>query len=196
VADRRPVDASRPDALARWDRQVLASAVDVVLVGCGPQRPALEQLAAGLTNLRFTDGGASGDDGTAGLALRAADLLVVVDRAGARSAPVDGRLAACLEAGRPVVAATDPDSPVADELRRAGSPGIRVDAGDASALADAVVDLQADPRRRGTMSRAALRYARVHVGRSAFLHRLDAVLDAALGAALDRRHVPGNNGRP
>jgi glycosyltransferase involved in cell wall biosynthesis len=79
-----------------------------------------------------------------------------------------------------VLAATPASSAVACELRRAGEAGRRVDPADPVALAEAMITLQAAPRQRALMGRAALRYARTNLGRAAALRRLEFVVDAAL----------------
>jgi glycosyltransferase involved in cell wall biosynthesis len=152
--------------------------VDVVLVGEGSQRRALEQHAFGLENVRFLDPVHEEQP----LVLAAADVMLVAESAaGAAAAP--GQLAGYLSAGRPVLAAVPEQSAIAAELRRAGRPGYRVNPGDPAALAEAIIRLRAAPRQRAVMSRSALRYARAHLGREATLRRLELVVEAAL-----RRH--------
>jgi glycosyltransferase involved in cell wall biosynthesis len=55
-----------------------------------------------------------------------------------------------------------------------------VEPGDPDALAEAILALAAVGARRAAMARAALRYARAHLGRPAVLRRLELVVDAAL----------------
>jgi glycosyltransferase involved in cell wall biosynthesis len=149
---------------------------EIVLAGDGPRRAALEQLAFGIPGLRFMGGV---DDETLPLVLAAADVLLVAETSPAGAATASGQLASYLAAGRPVVAVSWPSSPTAAELRRAGA-GLRVPPGDPAALARALAGLRPAVARQGAMGRAALRYARAHLGREASLRRLDAIVEAAL----------------
>lgn len=162
----------------------LGDAADVVLVGDGIGRAALEQHAFGLTNVRFLD---PVDDEVLPLVLAAADALVVSGTGSGEP----GQLAAYLSAGRPVLAAVPDAGPVACELRRAGEAGIRVGPGDPDALARAVVALQSSPQQRAAMGRSALRYARAHLSRAASMRRLELILDAALGGPGDEARTRG-----
>ncbi|HEY6798563.1 MAG TPA: glycosyltransferase family 4 protein [Kineosporiaceae bacterium] len=156
--------------------------VEVVLVGEGPRRAALEQLAFGVPGVRFVD---QADDDALPLVLAAADVLLVAETWPGGAATASGQLAGYLAAGRPVVAATWPGSPTGGELRRAGS-GIVVPPGDPAALARALRELCAAGGRRAAMGRAAVRYARAHLGRDASLRRLETIVDAALAESRSR----------
>jgi glycosyltransferase involved in cell wall biosynthesis len=165
LADRQQ-DADRP--------------AELVCVGEGPQRTALEQQAFGTPGVRFLD---PPEPSTLPLVLAAADVLLLAEPAwttacGAGSGP--GQLAGYLAAGRPVLAAAAAHGPTATELRRAGGAGVRIDPGDPVALAEALVTLRAAGDRSAVMGRAAIRYARAHLGRAASLRRLDLIVEAAL----------------
>ena len=166
--------------LAEWDRAVLAGAIDLVLVGDGSQRGALEQQAFGLLNVRFQD---AMDADTHPLALAAADVLLVAESPSTDARSTPGLLASYLSAGRPVLAAVGDGGPTGCELRRTGGAGLRVEPGDPEALAEALISLQSATVERGVMGRAALRYARAQLGRPASLRRLDLIVEAALSSA-------------
>jgi len=167
--------------------------IEILVVGEGPQRAALEQQAFGVAGVRFGD---PVDDALA-LVLAAADVLLLGESAangaanGAASgaatgsargtATTSGLLAGYLAAGRAVVAAVPAGSPTAAELHRAGGAGIRVDPGDPVALARVLLELRAADDRREAMGRAGARHARTHLDRRASLRRLDAIVEAALG---------------
>jgi len=151
-------------------------AVEVVLVGEGSQRAALEQQAFAVPGVRFADP----VDDDLPLVLAAADVLLVAEPSAAGPATATGQLAGYLAAGRPVVAATAADGPTAGELHRAGQAALRVDGRDAPAVAAALLGLRSDPGRRAATGAAAAAYARAHLGRDAALRRLDAVVEAAL----------------
>jgi colanic acid biosynthesis glycosyl transferase WcaI len=169
-------DLSGP-VLADWDRAVLAGAVDLVVVGDGSQRGALEQQAFGLSNVRFLD---PPDADSHPLVLAAADVLLIAESAAGDVQGTAGLLAGYLSAGRPVLAAAEDTGPTACELRRTGGAGLRVPPGDPSALAEAILSLQPDALERRAMGAAALRYARSQLGKQVSLRRLDLVVEAAL----------------
>ncbi len=118
----------------------------LLILGEGPERPALERLRRDL-----------GLDGAVGLpghasnpypAMRHADLFVLSSR-------FEGLPLVLLEAlglGRPVIAAACPAGPA--ELLAEGA-GVLVPPRDPEALAAAILDLARDPARREALSRAA-----------------------------------------
>jgi colanic acid biosynthesis glycosyl transferase WcaI len=164
--------------LADWDRAVLAGAVDLVVVGEGPQRAAFEQQAFGLSNVRFLT---PMDADSQPLVMAAADVLLIAET-GAGDGQGTAVLAGYLSAGRPVLAATEDAGPTGCELRRTGGAGLRVSPGDPSALADAILTLQSGVGQRRAMGVAALRYARAQLGQEVSLRRLDLIVESALGA--------------
>ncbi len=114
--------------------------VRFVLIGEGNQRAELEQLGTGLRRLQFIRTLPSNEFGDA---LAAADLLLVNELPGVSGMAVPSKLTSYFTAGRPVLAAVDPDGVTADEVRRSGA-GVIVAAGDPGALAATAVDLAAD----------------------------------------------------
>lgn len=141
--------------------------VQFILVGEGGERKALEEYGRGVSRLTFVD---PLNDEDYRLALGAADVLLVNEKAGVSAMAMPSKLTAYFDAGRPVVAATDIGGITASEVMAADA-GLVVQAGDPAALLDAVLALQADPE-------AAARY-----GTNGRRHR-EAVLDE--GTALER----------
>lgn len=127
------------DAARRADE--LGAPVHFILVGDGSERKRLEQYAVGIARLRFVD---PLDDPRYRLALSAADVLLVNERPGVATMAMPSKLTAYFDAGRPVVAATDPNGITSSEVKMARA-GLVVSAGDPVALLDAVLSLGSDP---------------------------------------------------
>jgi len=108
-----------------------------VLLGDGSRRSDLQQLARGVERVDFIDP-LPGDEFQK--ALSAADVLLVNERPGLNEMAVPSKLTSYFNSGVPVLAATDPGSVTADELRSSGG-GLRVDAGDPAALVTAALRL-------------------------------------------------------
>jgi colanic acid biosynthesis glycosyl transferase WcaI len=127
---------------------------DVVFVvnGGGAARPALEERAADLPNVVFVD--LQPKDRLAEV-LAAADIHVVLLRAGLARSSVPSKLYSILAAGRPLVASVDPGTEVARVVDRAGA-GLTVPPDDPRALIEALGSLLDDPggaERRGLSGR-------------------------------------------
>lgn len=120
--------------------------VHFLLVGDGGERASLKERAQGISRITFVD---PLDDDKYRLALGAADVLVVNEKPGVSAMAVPSKLTSYFDAGRPVVGATDPGGITATEVEAAEA-GVVVQAGDAQALLDAVIDMAAD---RETMAR-------------------------------------------
>jgi colanic acid biosynthesis glycosyl transferase WcaI len=117
--------------------------VRFVLLGDGNQREQLARLAQGVTKITFLS---SLDDRDFQGAMAAADVLLVNERPGVSEMAVPSKLTSYFAAMKPVIVATDAGSITADELSAAGA-GLRVDAGDPSALLSAALDMASDPAR-------------------------------------------------
>jgi colanic acid biosynthesis glycosyl transferase WcaI len=134
--------------------------VRFVLLGDGNQREHLERLGAGVGRLQFLETLPAARFESA---LAAADVLVLHERPGVVEMCAPSKLTSYFDSGRPVVAATDPASAAARDMRAAGA-GPVVAPGDPAALLDAVLALAADPDRAarhgaGARSFAARTYA-------------------------------------
>jgi len=115
--------------------------VQFVLVGDGSERQKLIERAAGLTHVTFVDP-LQPDEFL--LALAAADVLIVNEKVGVSEMAVPSKLTSYFSAGRPIVAATDPEGITASEVLDAAA-GVVVDAGNPVALLDAVVGITQCP---------------------------------------------------
>jgi colanic acid biosynthesis glycosyl transferase WcaI len=115
----------------------LAAPVHFILVGNGSERRKLEDLANGISRITFVD--PLGEE-EYHLALNAADLLIVNEKPGVAAMAVPSKLTSYFDAGKPIVAATDPDGITAEEVRAAGA-GVAIQAGDPRALLETVLAL-------------------------------------------------------
>jgi glycosyltransferase involved in cell wall biosynthesis len=116
-------------------------AIQFVLVGDGGERRSLEEYGRGVTRLSFVD---PLDDEKYHLALNAADILVVNEKPGVSAMSMPCKLTSYFDAGKPVVAATDPNGITASEISTANA-GIVVPAGDAEALLAAIEQIRNHP---------------------------------------------------
>ena len=160
------IDAARL-AEGRGDR------VRFVLMGDGNQRETLERLAADVRTVDVVD---PLPDADYVAALRAADVLLVNEREGMAEMSVPSKLTSYFYAGRPVVAATDPDSPTASEMRASGA-GPIVPSGDPKALLSSVLVLTADAALAATHGTAGRNFADEHFDAEKALARYDAWID-------------------
>ena len=175
-----PADGRSDPATALAATALLDGAVDLVLVGDGARR-ALAQAPAEVAAAARVVGPV--DDVRLRSMLAAADLVLLSQRADAGGPCIPQTLVDCLGAGRPVLAATSPDSAVAAELDRAAGAGLVVRPGDPVVLAAAVRALQLDDDLREAMGAVALRYARERLDRRHAMSRLDRIVEAALGGS-------------
>jgi colanic acid biosynthesis glycosyl transferase WcaI len=163
----------------------LPEGLDVLLVGDGNQRRALQQQAADLPNVRFVE---PLDEIRYPLALAAADVLLVNERPSVGDMSLPSKLTSYLSAGRPVLAAVTPDGATAAELRRTRGAGLVIRPGDPDLLATSIVQLQRDERLRLAMGRAGWTYAHTRLDQKACMMQLDAIIDRLWHPA--RPHVP------
>ena len=152
---------------AARDAQERGLPLRFVLLGDGGERPRLERESAGLANVDFL--APLDDDGFRG-ALAAADVLLVHEAPGVSEMAVPSKLTSYFDAGRPVLAATDPGGVTAEEVRTADA-GTVVASGAPAALADAALALAADAARAEALGANGRAY------REAVLSE-DAALDA------------------
>ncbi|MFP7834821.1 glycosyltransferase [Marisediminicola sp. LYQ134] len=128
--------------------------VRFVLLGRGTQKDDLKALGADVTRLQFLD---SLDDADFQAALRAADILLVNELPGVSEMAVPSKLTSYFDAGRPVIAATDPAGVTAGEIY-ASKGGRVVKAGEPQALLDEALALGADPARADELGAAGHKY--------------------------------------
>lgn len=151
-------------ALARL-ADARGSRVRVVLLGDGSQREHLRRAADGVEAITFTDPLPAGAFEEA---LAAADVLLLHEKPGVVEMSVPSKLTSYFTAGRPVVAATHPDSGAAAQMTAAGA-GPTVSAGDPAALLDAVEGAVSSPERAAAHGAAARAYAHDHLAGAASL---------------------------
>ncbi|GHE74391.1 glycosyltransferase WbuB [Streptomyces spiralis] len=150
--------------------------LDVVLMGDGNQRAALQERARDLPNLRFLPPAAEADFPDV---LAAADVLAVTQRASVLDMSVPSKLTSYFAAGRPVIASVADEGGTADEVRRSGA-GVLVPPEDPAALLKALKDLAADPEAADRLGARGPAYVDERLSRAAGLGRLDDLLAEAL----------------
>lgn len=128
--------------------------VRFVLMGDGNQRPLLETLGSDVDCLQFVR---PLPDDHYRAALAAADVLLVNEKPGVAEMAVPSKLTSYFTSGNPVLAATDPVSTTAREIR-ASAAGVRVGSGDPRALLEAAVALGADDVSSRRLGEAGRRY--------------------------------------
>ena len=128
----------------------------LLLVGAGSQRAALEAAAADLPGVRFVDPVTAGEYPAL---LAAADVLVVTELPGVPDKTLPSRLESYLRAGRPVVAAINPDGDADRVLRSVPGAAVIVPAGDSDALVTVLIRLRDDPVERARLRDMARNYA-------------------------------------
>ncbi len=137
-------------------RAFLESRPEVMFVinGGGAARPALEEQAAQLPNLRFVD---MAPIERLPEVLAAADVHVVPLRTGLARSSVPSKMYSILAAGRPIVASVDEGTEVARTVDQAGA-GISVPPDDAPAFIAALERMLDDPAGRVAMGESARRF--------------------------------------
>jgi colanic acid biosynthesis glycosyl transferase WcaI len=154
--------------------------VRFVLMGDGSQREKLASMCAGATSVAVM-APAAGDEYPDVLA--AADVLLVNERSGVRDMSLPSKLTSYFVAGRPVIAATEPTSTTAGEIRRAGA-GWVVPPEDPQALLDAVRSVSKEAGRARDAGRRGEAYAISHLGQVAGLERVSALLNELSGSSI------------
>jgi glycosyltransferase involved in cell wall biosynthesis len=116
--------------------------------------------------------------------LRAANVLLVNQRAMVGDMALPSKLTSYLFSGRPIVAAVGAESNAAAELEAAGA-GMIVPPGQPSALAGAIRDLKTSPELAELLGAKGVAYAQRHLTRQAALAAFDGFLrDLASGVAV------------
>ena len=128
-----------------------------VIIGEGSAREDVMRAASGLPNIEFLPPLASEDFMST---LAAADVLLLHESPGLKEMCAPSKLTTYFEAGRPVLAVTDPASAAADEVRASGA-GIVVPAGDPGAFLSGLDELLSSDH--ASMAEAARCYAREHL---------------------------------
>jgi acetyltransferase-like isoleucine patch superfamily enzyme/glycosyltransferase involved in cell wall biosynthesis len=159
--------------------RLLASADDLTLliIGDGSQRAAIAEQAHHVDTVGLLP---PLDDTDYPLALAAADLLLVNERASVGDMSLPSKLTSYLAAGRPVLAAVSADGATAAELAASDGAGLVIPPGDPASLATAILRLRDDSAARDQMSSAALAYAQNRLGAERSMWALADMVSTAL----------------
>jgi hypothetical protein len=152
--------------------------VRIVLLGNGSRRDALQEQAYGVSHLTFLE---SLPDGRFEATLAAADCLLLHEKPGVVEMSVPSKLTTYFTAGRPVVAATAPQSGAA-ALMALSHAGLTVRAGDAPGILAAIESLAADPAASAEFGASGQYYAAEHLTGSRSLALYDAWTESLAGA--------------
>jgi glycosyltransferase involved in cell wall biosynthesis len=155
--------------------------VRFVFSGGGNQASAIERAAEGLPNVSFLG---IQPDGIHASLLAAADVLLVSERHAQIDMSLPSKLTSYFAAGRPIVAAVPDGGASATELARSQA-GLRVDAGDAEGLLEALARLRTDRTLVRRLGAAGAAYAEQHTSAAANLARGAKLVDAIAGHAAE-----------
>ena len=151
---------------------VIGAPVHFLLVGDGGERRRLEHYANGIERLTFVD---PLNDEQYRLALGAADVLLVNEKPGVSAMAMPSKLTSYFDAGRPVIAATDPDGITASEIRSAEA-GLVVRSADAHALLSAVLALREDAAAATRYGANSQRYREAVLGEQAAIEHWESLI--------------------
>jgi colanic acid biosynthesis glycosyl transferase WcaI len=140
--------------------------VHLVLCGAGAARPRLERQLAKCANVTLLP---LQPEPWLNALLNAADIHLLPQRPEAEAFALPSKLAGMLASGRPLVAQAD-GGELAAATRRCG---ILVPPGDAAAMAEAILELAADPARRRRLGAVARELALEHLDRDAIIARYE-----------------------
>ena len=168
------------DAAALADEQ--NRPIRFVLLGDGSQRRSLEDRAKGVAKLTFMT---LVDDSTFKRALGAADVLLVNERPGLSEMAVPSKLTAYMTSGRPVLAATEPGSATAEQLRRSAG-GVRIDPGHPGELLSEALRLAGDRDLATEMGRNGQQFCREQLSEVDALQGFESWLADLMASRSDR----------
>jgi colanic acid biosynthesis glycosyl transferase WcaI len=140
--------------------------IHLVLCGAGAARPRLERRLAGCANVTLLP---LQPEAWLNALLNAADIHLLPQRAEAEAFALPSKLAGILASGRPLVAQAE-GGELAAATRHCG---IVAPPGDAAAMAEAIVELAADPDRRRRLGEVARQLAVEHLDRETILARYE-----------------------
>lgn len=160
-----------------------------VMIGSGSDADELREDAArrGLANVRFLP---LQPLEALGEVLGAADIHLVIQKAGAADLVMPSKLTNILAAGRPAIATTEPGTALWDAVAGQQT-GVAVAPESAAALLDALRSLADDPERCARLGLNARAYAERHLSQDAILQRLDEVLHQLTGKPFPSRESAG-----
>jgi colanic acid biosynthesis glycosyl transferase WcaI len=115
--------------------------------------------------------------------LRAADILLLSERAGQGRLSVPGELTVCFSAGVPIIAATDESSILADEIALSGG-GVRIDPADSDALLGAAEALASTPDRAAALGESGRRFAAERLSPEPAIAAFSKIIARSIGAGV------------
>ena len=140
--------------------------IRLVLCGAGAARPRLERRLAGCANVIMLP---LQPEARLNALLNLADIHLIPQRTEAEAFALPSKLAGILASGRPLIAQAD-GGELAAATRRCG---ILAPPGDAQAMAEAILELAADPARRRRLGEVARQLALEHLDRDAIIARYE-----------------------
>lgn len=140
-----------------------------VICGDGVLKAQLQELSAGLPNVRFLP---LQPVERLGELLAMADIQLLTQSPGAQDLVMPSKLGGMLASGRPIVATSHPGTEI---VRVVHGRGIVVPPDDLDALIGAVAELAAQPEARRRLGAAARRYAEEHLARECVLAQFESV---------------------
>ena len=152
--------------------------VRFVLLGRGNQRDKIEYLARGIKNIQFID---PLPDLEYQATMAAADALIVNEKPGVAEMAVPSKLTSYFSTGLPIIAATDEGSVTAGEIETSGG-GIRVNAGNATALLDATVRLKENPEEARAMGARGLEFRNTVLAEGAAISNFDSWISSLVAS--------------
>ena len=157
--------------------RLLKSRKDLVFAICGngPNRAALEESASDLDNLVFAD---LADEAHVGAVLKAADIHLLPQLAGAADLVLPSKLANMLASGRPVIATAEKGTGLAQEVEGCG---MVIPPEDAGLLAGAIAQLAGDDALASRLGKAAEQRAANSWSRKAVVDSFEAQLERLIG---------------
>lgn len=158
--------------------------ITFILVGEGGERAALQRRAEGIARIRFVD---LLDASAYRCALAAADCLLVNEAPGVASMAVPSKLTSYFDAGRPVLAASEPGGITSEEIRRAQA-GDVVPPGDPAAFLEGALRLAQDNDNADRYAANARRYCREQLSADAAISAFERVIEMARAAAAGTQH--------
>lgn len=164
------------------------ASVHFLLVGNGGEKNELVERARGIARITFVDH--LGDEEYR-LALAAADVLLVNEKPGVATMAVPSKLTSYFDAGRPVVAATDPAGITASEIAAADA-GVIVRAGDPSALLDAVLAVHADAEAAARFGLNGKRYRAAVLDEQVAIEQWGCLIEGTIRAPKPRSDSPNH----
>ena len=139
-----------------------------LLLGDGSDRPAVERAATGLPNVRFLD---PVPDERYPLALAAADVLLLNERASVVDMCLPSKLTSYLASGRPVVAATGAGGGAAQLVLDAGA-GVVVPPERPAQMLSSLLHVLDHPGRADALGASGRRYAQDRLSRDSATERI------------------------